>query len=589
MLKFKKIFLASLVLSFLVFGNGISGEFVFDDVTVIQNRPDVKDARNFFNLFVSPYHQNMPKTGLYRPFTMTSYAINHYINDSPAGFHIVNIIIHALNSFLVFCLVNYLFKNKFLSYAVFLLFLTHPIHTEAVTSIVGRAELWAFFWSLITIHFYIKKKTVLSLTSFLLALLSKEIAITILPVIFYIDWVLVKNKLFLSVRRMSFFALPLGVYMVLRYIVLGRYFVEDAVTTLITNPLKFAPLGERLITAINVLYLYVEKLIWPVRLSADYSYNSIPVISNPLNPYFLFGIVFLSLLLFLLFYKKTNKTELGLGSVFFLFPYLMISNLIKPVGTIMGERLMYLPSLGFILIISYFLSKSVHTIGKKFAYAVLILIVIFYSARTIIRNKDWHNARTLFTATVNTVPDSLVARAALAAVHIKADEWKEAKEQLDIARNIHENNSRIQNLLGIVADHDGNYRLAEERYKKSLELNPDSINTHINLAELYIKEGRFEEASRSLKKVIEFYPIDEYVIRYAYIQITLRDPIGAIDTVIKYFSGNVDNPDVGALLGTAYFIRGDYAQALVHLKRAQELGNKAMEIRQMIEAINRDR
>ena len=250
---------------------------------------------------------------------------------------------------------------------------------------------------------------------------------------------------------------------------------------------------------------------------------------------------------------------------------------------------MYLPSLGFILIISYFLSKSVHTIGKKFAYAVLILIVIFYSARTIIRNKDWHNARTLFTATVNTVPDSLVARAALAAVHIKADEWKEAKEQLDIARNIHENNSRIQNLLGIVADHDGNYRLAEERYKKSLELNPDSINTHINLAELYIKEGRFEEASRSLKKVIEFYPIDEYVIRYAYIQITLRDPIGAIDTVIKYFSGNVDNPDVGALLGTAYFIRGDYAQALVHLKRAQELGNKAMEIRQMIEAINRDR
>jgi len=502
---------------------------------------------------------------------------------------VVNILIHALNSFLVFWLVIWLLKSRPVAYISSFLFLLHPIHTEAVTSIVGRAELWAFFWSLITIHFYIKKKTVLSLTSFLLALLSKEIAITILPVIFYIDWVLVKNKLFLSVRRMSFFALPLGVYMVLRYIVLGRYFVEDAVTTLITNPLKFAPLGERLITAINVLYLYVEKLIWPVRLSADYSYNSIPVISNPLNPYFLFGIVFLSLLLFLLFYKKTNKTELGLGSVFFLFPYLMISNLIKPVGTIMGERLMYLPSLGFILIISCFLSKSVHTIGKKFAYAILILIVTLYGARTITRNKDWHDARTLFTATVDTVPDSLVARAALAAVHIKADEWKEAREQLDIARNIHENNSRIQNLLGIVADHDGNYRLAEERYKKSLELNPDSINTHINLAELYIKEGRFEEAGRSLKKVIEFYPVDEYVIRYAYIQITLRDPVGAIDTVSKYFSGKMNNVDVRALLGTAYFVKGDNVQALIHLKRAQELGNKAIEIGQMIEAINRNK
>src|SRR3989338_2914856 len=165
MIKLRTIFLLSFVLSFLIFGNGISGDFVFDDVTVVQNRPDVKDIDNFFNLFISPYHQNMPKTGLYRPFTMASYAVNYYVDSSPVGFRILNIIIHALNSFLVFCLVNYLFKNKFLSYSTFLLFLTHPIHTEAVTSIVGRAELWAFFWSLITIYFFIKKSTLLSLIS----------------------------------------------------------------------------------------------------------------------------------------------------------------------------------------------------------------------------------------------------------------------------------------------------------------------------------------------------------------------------------------------------------------------------------------
>src|SRR3990167_3057187 len=97
----------AVVLSFVIFGNGISGDFVFDDVTVVQNRPDVKDAGNFFNLFVSPYHQNTPKSGLYRPLTMATYATNHYVNSlfSPstssgqaAGFHIVNIIIHALNS-----------------------------------------------------------------------------------------------------------------------------------------------------------------------------------------------------------------------------------------------------------------------------------------------------------------------------------------------------------------------------------------------------------------------------------------------------------------------------------------------------------
>src|SRR3989344_6645790 len=155
------VFVLPLILSFTVFGNSIFNDFTFDDVSVVQNRGDLKDPSNFLNLFVSPYH-HLTKIGLFRPFTMASYAINHYINDAilpasassfqqAAGFRVVNIIIHALNSFLVFWLVNYLFppkadpsladKNKFLSYATFLLFLTHPIHVEAVTSIVGRAEL----------------------------------------------------------------------------------------------------------------------------------------------------------------------------------------------------------------------------------------------------------------------------------------------------------------------------------------------------------------------------------------------------------------------------------------------------------------
>src|SRR3989344_516924 len=153
------VLILSLILSFVIFGNGIAGDFVFDDVTVVQNRGDLRDSTNFFNLFVSPYHQNQPKTGLYRPLTMASYAINHYTNSffapstssgQAVSFHVVNIIIHALNSFLVFWLINFLFpptvdKKRFLSYSAFLLFLTHPIHTEAVTSIVGRAELLSFF------------------------------------------------------------------------------------------------------------------------------------------------------------------------------------------------------------------------------------------------------------------------------------------------------------------------------------------------------------------------------------------------------------------------------------------------------------
>ncbi|MDP3799934.1 MAG: hypothetical protein Q8Q90_00745, partial [bacterium] len=163
MKQLKLVFLFSVALSFLIFGNGISGEFVFDDATVVQNRPDIKDAGNFFNLFISPYHQNTPKSGLYRPFTMATYSLNHNIfGSSPVGFHIVNIVIHALNSFLVFWLINWLLKSRSVAYISSLLFLLHPIHTEAVTSIVGRAELLAFFWSLAVIYLLSKNKKILA-------------------------------------------------------------------------------------------------------------------------------------------------------------------------------------------------------------------------------------------------------------------------------------------------------------------------------------------------------------------------------------------------------------------------------------------
>lgn len=580
-----KVFLLSLVLSFTVFGNGIFGNFVFDDVTVVQNRPDVKYAGNFFDLFVSPYHQNMPKTGLYRPLTMASYAINHYVNSAPVGFHVVNIIIHAVNSFLVFWLVNFLFKKKFLSYAVFLLFLAHPIHTEAVTSIVGRAELLSFLFGVAGICFFIKNNKTLSAASFLLALLSKESALMVLPIILYISVVFSDIKIGDSFKKLWFFSLPLGFYALLRYKALGGYFLGDVVATTAENPLGFVSFSERISTAFKVLYMYFEKLIWPVHLSADYSFNAIKVIRSPfVSLESIAGILIFALLVtIIILYKKVSK-ELSFSAVLFLFPYMIISNLVKPIGTIMGERLMYFPSLGFTIVVALVLVKiyDYKKWGVKAAYGLLAVILAFYGARTFIRNKDWHNSRTLFYATVKESPDSLITRTALAGVHIRANEWDLAKEQLKIAESIYEDNSHLQNLLGVVADHDGDYALAEEKYKRSLELNSDAINSNINLAELYLKQGRLEEAGNNFLKVIDFYPTAEYVIRYSYVQIALNRPDKALDMINKYFVTYIDHPEISALTGTAYFVKGDYKLALPYLKMALEHGNKTPEIMRMI-------
>lgn len=587
------VFALAVIFSFAIFGNGIFNDFVFDDVSVVQNRGDLKDPSNFFNLFVSPYH-HLTKIGLFRPFTMASYAINHYINSAvlsdsattfqqAAGFRIVNIFIHVFNSFLVFWLVNYLFKNKFLSYTTFLLFLTHPIHTEAVTSIVGRAELLAFFWSLVAIYFFIKKDIVLSSVSLLLALLSKEVALMVLPIIFYIAVAPLKNTFLQIVKKMSVFASPLIIYLILRYKALGDYFLGDITTTIVENPLKFLPLKERILTAFKVLYMYLERLLWPVNLSADYSYNAIQPVGGFLDPALIVGVGFFAVLAGLLLYGRTRKPVYAFGALLFLSPYIMISNLIKPVGTIMGERLMYFPSLGFVILISFSLYKLLDKVNKKAIYFILVVIVAFFSARTVIRNRDWRDARTLFTATLEQSPNSVITRMALAAVNIEDNKWDEAKEQLNIALDIYEDNSRLQNLWGIIADHEGDQKLAEERYKRSLDLNPDSTHTQINLAELYAKQGRLEEAGMYFKKVIDFYPVTEYVVRYAYAQIAINNPDEALNAIGKYLSDDLTHPDISALAGTAYFVKGDYKQALFFLELAQKLGNKAPEVDQMLE------
>ena len=282
--------------------------------------------------------------------------------------------------------------------------------------------------------------------------------------------------------------------------------------------------------------------------------------------------------------QKTRKTGYGFAATVFLFPYLMISNFIIPVGTIMGERLMYFPSLGFsifsALIIVKFLNKE--KIYKIAGFSLLIFIVVLYGTRTFIRNKDWHDSRTLFNATVKESPNSLITRTALAGVHIRANEWDLAKEQLGIARRIYEDDSHLQNLFGVVADHEGNFVLAEEKFKKSLELNPDATNSSINLARLYLKQGRLQEAGDNFLKAIDFYATAEYIIRYSYVQIALNKPDKALDMINKYFGSSLDNPDISTVVGTAYFVKKDYKQALIYLKNARAFGNDAQEILEMI-------
>ncbi|MFQ5668688.1 MAG: hypothetical protein ACE5I7_19980, partial [Candidatus Binatia bacterium] len=172
-----------------VYLNAIPDGFVFDD-KLIQRDPRIHLQTSFWTIFVTDYWYKYIGTSadLYRPLTIASYALNYAVAglSSPA-FHAVNILLHALVCALLVVLLDALVRDRALAVVSALLFATHPIHTEAVTGIVGRAEILTALFLLAALYLHVRGYTLwgqgravwlpVALLAYFCALLSKETAI----------------------------------------------------------------------------------------------------------------------------------------------------------------------------------------------------------------------------------------------------------------------------------------------------------------------------------------------------------------------------------------------------------------------------
>lgn len=577
------IFVIAIGLSFFVFGNVIRGQFVYDDDWVISRNPTLQQVNKIPAQFISPYHYLQPETGLYRPLTLISFSLNFILGKGPASFHVVNIFLHALNSFLVFLLLFYLFKSRKLAYIGSLLFLLMPIHTEAVSSIIGRADILAFFFSLIVLLLIYHKKYWWSTCAFFLALLSKESAIGLVPIIVFLFWFL-ENGGIANVVKKSLRFIPAGaVYLVLRYIALRSNFLSND-ADLIYNPLKFAHQPAQFFSALKVMFMYLWKTFVPTHLSADYSFNQIPLVNNLANPYVIGGLALIVAILALLFWRRTARSPLTFGGLFFLSTFFVVSNFIFPIGTVMAERMFYMPSLGIAIITAYPFSVLTQRRFKFFWWLILIMAFLIYSISIINRNRVWLNEEALFKDMAEKSPFSAHAKTNLGIYYIQEQgKWGEGESLIEESYKIAPEHIPTMNTLGIIAKHKGDLKLAEERFKEAIRLNKNALNAYVNLGKLYLKQGRYEEAGQNFLKVIESYPVDEYVIRYAYIQITLNKPDIALETIGKYYGDRVMNSgELSAIAGTAYFVKKDYQKALDYLSIAKAQGKDDPEIESMI-------
>ena len=487
------------LLVFSIYGRTLAGDFVFDDRGIVEHQYLLGNLNSLHKILVLPYWTQ--EAGLWRPATLFSYTFNFIIfGSAPWGFHFVNLIIYSLTGFLLFLFLGKFFKSKLFAYPVALLFLVLPIHTEAVANIIGRAELLALFFSLLAWLEMIKdnRKAWKIGLWFLLALASKETAIVTLPLALFL--ITIKEKKLVigleAAKRwlIGFVGLFGGaiIYFTARFLILGRQYFLSVDTTLVENPLGFAPAVNRIATTLKVAMLYFQKTFWPFGLCSDYSYNQIPVLGSFWNFETLIGLAFILFFAAGVFIFWKRFSPLSLGSAIFLFSFLPVSNLFFSIGTIAGERLMYFPSLGIIFYIAAFFAWIFYMAEKKF-FKIMVLcsffaLLIFYGAMSFLRAGDWLSEKRLFVSAAKCAPNSVLSRSNLGAVYYLDGNLAEAKRELLLAQSIYDGYPKGVNNLGLVYWKGGDREQARQYFLRALSFKFPYYGAYENLALMALED-----------------------------------------------------------------------------------------------------
>lgn len=570
---------AFVLLTLVAYGNTLFNGFTFDDQFIIIQNESVKELRRLPYLFVEGYWAGTGEDepldsggSLYRPLTLLTYAANYFADGlRPFGYHLVNLVLAMLVAAAFYRFALDLEISRPAAVGAGLLFVVHPIHTEAVSSVVGRAELimgLGVFWSMhLYCAFYYERKVglakgcgtlVWSWLAFAGALLSKEQAVVLPFLLVLLD--LMKSAppsgapawlKFVSTRY-AVYGVILVAYLGARSVAVGNYtpgsfiFRPPDFISYLDNPLAHVSGSVRALTALKVSGLYLWLFVWPQHLSNDYSFNAIPLVQTFFGPEVLLPIlVWIGLLALGLWSFLYGSKRIFFAVGFTVVAFLPSSNLIVPIGTIMGERLFFLPSAGLVLLLAclwdvlakWMNGSRFEIVGKTGGLVVFFIVLLAATTRTIIRNRDWRDNKALFESAALVNPQSAKVQynlgvleddtdkaleryqrardiyphyaalnASLGAVLIKKDRMDEALEVLQRAVKMKTRRQDAHYNLGFVYSHRGEWRKAEEAYHRALVLDFEDAATHNSLSFVYRQQERYDEALEAANQALQLKP-----------------------------------------------------------------------------------
>nr|NJM01548.1 tetratricopeptide repeat protein [Desulfobacula sp.] len=613
----------------LLYANTIGHEYTQDDAIVIQENmftqkgiegiPGILKYDTFFGFFKEEGKANLVAGGRYRPFTLILFAVYwEFFGDNPIFFHLMNVLWFALTCVVLYLLFSIMLQPlveqkqaRFLAFATTLLFTTHPIHVEAVANIKGLDEIMTLLGSIGALYFAFRatdeKKGLLLIPVFLLflvGLFSKENAITFLgvaPLSFFIF----RSKQF---SRFLPPLLTLGmaslVFLIIRFSIIKAEFDEPALE-LMNNPFlklvgnewqKFS-FEEWSATVMFTLGKYIQLLFFPHPLTHDYYPRHVAMMNWSDISVLISAIGYVSMTIFALI-RLPKKDFLSYAILLYLMTLSIVSNVVFPIGTNMGERFLFMPSVGFCFLVSVLLWRGSQWLTKNktnelhpVITVVFGVLIVLFSFKTITRNTVWKDNFTLFTTDINVSHQSAKLRNGTAGVLLEQavkekdaitqrNMFLEAKGHLLEAIKIHPTYKNAYLLLGNTNNYLKLYDESVNAYQQALALDGGYEEARSNLTITYRDAGQYygEQQNDVVKSIAyleagnQFAPNNPEILRLLGIAYGISNRVTDAINVLEQAAKIAPN-QAGILynLGAAYGQLGDAAKAQSMFEQAKAI------------------
>jgi len=465
--------------------------------------------------------------------------LNFYLGGlNTFGYHLVNVVIHIINGWLIFWLVlktlslsrsgisklgqdyknYYEFKtdDRFawkIAFSVTLIWLIHPVQIQAVTYIVQRLASLSALLCLCSFSLYLSGRLrsdqkkylfyVLSIFAGLLALGVKQTAVVLPFLIFPYELFFFHESPWKALKKRWWVLVLLGVFLsIMTVVYLGPNFWE-------TLQQSYAQwdftMWQRLITEARVIIHYISLIALPLpsRLNVDYDFTVSTSLFEPFTTWLSVVAIFTILVYAIVI---AHRQPLLSFAILWFFGNLVIESTIIPLDLVYEHRL-YLASLGPIAAMTLFVYQKLIVRHKSMGPIVLLIVAIPLAFWTFQRNQLWADPIKIWTDNVKKSPGKARVYANLGEVLGSEGRYEEAAEAFERAIQLAPNYFIAYNNLAVIyLHHQKKYNKAKALLHRALELKPDYPTGYLNLSAVAQRQGNYNEAMRALKKALELDP-----------------------------------------------------------------------------------